>query len=78
MVAQAFATMACLYPGRIMLGVGSGEALNEIATGDIGEWPQFSERSARLRASVRLMRELWLGGRVDFNGDYYTTKGASI
>ncbi|WP_064445046.1 MULTISPECIES: glucose-6-phosphate dehydrogenase (coenzyme-F420) [Rhodococcus] len=77
-VAQAFATMACLYPGRIMLGVGSGEALNEIATGYTGEWPQFSERYARLRESVRLMRELWLGGRVDFNGDYYTTKGASM
>ena len=72
-VAQAFATMACLYPGRIKLGVGSGEELNEIATGYTGEWPQFSERYARLRESVRLMRELWLGGRVDFYGDYYTT-----
>ncbi|HEY5858592.1 MAG TPA: glucose-6-phosphate dehydrogenase (coenzyme-F420) [Aldersonia sp.] len=77
-VAQAFATMGCLYPGRIMLGVGTGEALNEIATGYAGEWPEFKERFARLRESVRLMRELWQGGRVDFEGEYYTTKGASI
>ncbi|GAJ79140.1 F420-dependent glucose-6-phosphate dehydrogenase [Nocardia brasiliensis NBRC 14402] len=77
-IAQAFATMACLYPGRVMLGVGSGEALNEIATGFIGEWPEFKERYARLRESVELMRALWTGDRVDFDGEYYKTVGASI
>lgn len=77
-IAQAFATMACLYPNRIMLGVGTGEALNEIATGFDGEWPEFKERFARLREAVSLMRELWLGDRVDFEGEYYKTKGASI
>ncbi|GAA1150737.1 glucose-6-phosphate dehydrogenase (coenzyme-F420) [Ornithinicoccus hortensis] len=78
-VAQAFATMGCLFPGRVVLGVGSGEALNEIATGALdGEWPEFKERFARLRESVRLMRELWKGDRVDFEGDYYRTSGASI
>ncbi|MCE5292310.1 MAG: glucose-6-phosphate dehydrogenase (coenzyme-F420) [Nocardiaceae bacterium] len=77
-VAQAFATMGCLYPGRVMLGVGTGEALNEIATGFIGEWPEFKERYARLRESIKLMRELWTGDRVDFDGEYYLTKGASI
>ncbi|MGC7323310.1 LLM class flavin-dependent oxidoreductase, partial [Mycobacteroides abscessus subsp. massiliense] len=77
-IAQAFATMGCLYPGRIFLGVGTGEALNEIATGYAGEWPEFKERFARLRESVRLMRELWMGDRVDFDGEYYRTKGASI
>src|SRR6478735_4214810 len=40
-IAQAFATMGCLYPDRIFLGVGTGEALNEIATGYEGEWPEF-------------------------------------
>lgn len=74
-IAQAFATMGCLYPGRIFLGVGTGEALNEIATGYAGQWPEFKERFARLRESVRLMRELWRGDRVDFEGEYYTTKG---
>lgn len=77
-VAQAFATMSCLYPQRVFLGVGTGEALNEIATGFTGQWPEFKERFARLRESVRLMRELWRGDRVDFDGDYYTLKGASI
>ena len=77
-VAQAFATMGCLYPGRVMLGVGTGEALNEIATGFTGAWPEFKERFARLREAVALMRELWLGDRVDFDGEYYRTRGASI
>ena len=77
-VAQAFATMGCLYPGRIMLGVGTGEALNEIATGFGRPWPEFKERFARLREAVALMRELWLGYRVDFKGNYYKTVGASI
>ncbi|MFE3191155.1 glucose-6-phosphate dehydrogenase (coenzyme-F420) [Nocardia sp. NPDC059240] len=77
-IAQAFATMGCLYPDRIMLGVGSGEALNEIATGYIGEWPEFKERFARLRESVDLMRALWTGERVDWEGQYYKTVGASI
>ncbi|RDI46606.1 glucose-6-phosphate dehydrogenase (coenzyme-F420) [Nocardia mexicana] len=77
-IAQAFATMGCLYPDRIMLGVGTGEALNEIATGYKGEWPEFKERFARLRESVDLMRALWTGDRVTFEGQYYQTVGASI
>ncbi|WP_395705344.1 glucose-6-phosphate dehydrogenase (coenzyme-F420) [Rhodococcus ruber] len=77
-IAQAFATMGCLYPGRVMLGVGTGEALNEIATGYEGQWPEFKERFARLRESVRLMRALWTGERVDFDGEFYAAKGASI
>jgi coenzyme F420-dependent glucose-6-phosphate dehydrogenase len=78
-VAQAFATMACLYPGRIILGVGSGEALNESASGGLdGDWPDFKERFARLRESVRLMRALWAGERVSFEGDYYTTTDATV
>ncbi|PPI88987.1 glucose-6-phosphate dehydrogenase (coenzyme-F420), partial [Nocardia nova] len=77
-IAQAFATLGVLYPERIMLGVGTGEALNEIATGYKGEWPEFKERFARLRESVDLMRALWSGDRVDFEGQYYNTVGASI
>ena len=77
-LAQAFATMACLYPGRVFLGVGTGEALNEIATGHQGEWPEFKERFARLRESVRLMRELWTGETTSFEGDFYTTKDAFL
>ena len=77
-IAQAFATMGCLYPGRVFLGVGTGEALNEIATGYAGEWPEFKERFARLRESVRLMRALWSGETTSFEGDYFTTKDAFL
>jgi coenzyme F420-dependent glucose-6-phosphate dehydrogenase len=81
-LAQAFATMGVLYPGRIFLGVGTGEALNEIATGYAGrgkqEWPEFKERFARLREAVELMRELWTSDRVNYRGEYYETNDASI
>ena len=75
-IAQAFATLGCLYPDRVFLGVGTGEALNEYATGFTGEWPDFKERFARLREAVRLMRKLWTGDEVNFDGDYYKTADA--
>jgi coenzyme F420-dependent glucose-6-phosphate dehydrogenase len=81
-LAQAFASLGCLYPDRIIAGFGTGEALNEIATGFRGageqEWPEFKERFARLREAVRLMRAVWTGDRVNFDGDYYSTHDASI
>lgn len=77
-IAQAFATMGLLYPGRVFLGVGTGEALNEIATGWRGDWPEFKERFARLREAVDLMRELWTDDRVNHDGEYYQTVDASI
>ena len=79
-VAQAFGTLGSLYPGRIAMGVGTGEALNEIVVGSVesGEWPDFKERFGRLRESVRLMRALWTGERVSFEGDYYHTVDATI
>ncbi|HEX2903307.1 MAG TPA: glucose-6-phosphate dehydrogenase (coenzyme-F420) [Jatrophihabitans sp.] len=76
-VAQAFGTLGCLYPGRVMLGVGTGEALNEVAVARL-EWPDFKERYARLRESIRLIRELWAGERVTFDGDYYQTTDATV
>ena len=77
-VAQAFATMGVLYPGRIFLGVGTGEALNEIATGWKGDWPEFKERIGRLRESIELMRALWTEDRVSYDGEYYQTVDANI
>lgn len=76
-LAQQFATLAMLNPGRVILGVGTGEALNEIAVG-LTEWPEFKERWARLREAVRLMRALWEGERVSFDGDYYRVVDATI
>ncbi|UDY24170.1 glucose-6-phosphate dehydrogenase (coenzyme-F420) [Nocardioides sp. Kera G14] len=78
MVAQAFATLAQLAPGRIALGVGSGEALNEVAVLGEFEWPEFKERYARLREAVRLIKQLWAEERVNFDGEYYKTVDATV
>ena len=76
-VAQAIATIACLNPGRIILGVGTGESMNEVpATGM--QWPKYKERFGRLRESVELMRRLWTEDRVTFEGEYYRTDNATI
>jgi coenzyme F420-dependent glucose-6-phosphate dehydrogenase len=76
-VAHAFATLACLNPGRVVLGIGTGEAMNE--TPAIGvQWPNFKERSQRLVEAVALMRRLWSEERVTFEGDYYRTVNATI
>ena len=76
-IGQAFATMALLYNDRVMLGVGTGEALNEVAVSG-REWPEFKERFARLRESIEIMRGLWAGEKVAFAGQYYKTVGAQI
>lgn len=78
-IAQAFATMACLHPGRLVLGVGTGEALNEMAVGSVdGDWPEFKERFARLREAVELMRGLWTTERFSYDGQYYRTDEATV
>ncbi len=77
MVAQAFGTLGQLFPGRVILGVGSGESLNEVpATG--APWPEMKERFARLREAVRLIKLLWSEERVTFEGEFYRTEGATI
>jgi len=76
-VAQAFATLEVMFPGRVVLGIGTGESLNEVpSTGMI--WPDFKERFARLREAVTLMRRLWTEERVTFEGQYYHTQSATI
>ena len=76
-VAQAFGTLACLNPGRVFLGVGTGESLNETpATG--AEWPGAKERRLRLAEAIELIRRLWTDERVTFEGDYYRTDRATI
>lgn len=76
-VAQAIGTLGVLYPGRVLLGVGTGESLNEVpATGS--EWPPFKERFARLREAIELMRRLAREERVTFEGQYYRTARATI
>lgn len=77
LVAQAFGTLGQMFPGRVILGVGTGESLNEVpATGM--KWPEFKERFARLRESLTLIRRLWREERVSFEGEYYRTESATI
>ncbi len=76
-IAQAFATLACLAPGRVFLGVGTGESLNETPiTGDA--FPAVKERRMRLQEAVKLIRELWTSERVTWEGEYYSTDKATI
>ena len=75
-IAQAFATMDEMYPGRFFLGMGTGEAMNEVPLGY--SWPPFPERLGRLREAVEIIRALWGGEFVDYPGSYYKLKGAKL
>jgi coenzyme F420-dependent glucose-6-phosphate dehydrogenase len=76
-VAQAFATLGCLAPGRVFLGVGTGEAMNETpVTGD--GFPGRKERRQRLAEAIELIRRLWREERVDFEGRFFRTSRATI
>ena len=76
-VAQAFATLAMLDPSRrVVLGVGTGESLNEAALGI--EWPDQKERFARLKEATELIHELWTRDFVTFDGQFYKTENATI
>ena len=66
-----------MFPGRIILGIGTGESMNEVPATGLN-WPPIKERFARLREAVRLMRKLWSQERVTFEGKYYTTENATI
>lgn len=72
-VAEAFATLSQLHPGRVFLGVGSGEALNEQAAA--GDWPVWQERWERLVEALVVIRELWSGEPVAHRGKHYTVNG---
>ena len=75
-VAQAFATLGCLAPGRIALGVGTGESLNEVVVGV--DWPEQKERFHRLKEAVMLIGQLFREDFVNFEGQYYTTHNATL
>ena len=76
-VAQAFGTLGAMFPRRVILGIGTGESMNEVpSTGQ--PWPEFKERFARLREAVTLIRTLWREERVSFDGEYYKTEKATI
>jgi G6PDH family F420-dependent oxidoreductase len=75
-VAHAAATAAVQLEGRFILGVGSGEALNEHVLGDV--WPSVEVRLEMLEEAVALMRELWEGDFVTTSGTHYDVDTARI
>jgi coenzyme F420-dependent glucose-6-phosphate dehydrogenase len=83
-IAQAFASLDVLYPGRIGLGVGTGEAMNEVPVGF--DWPSANIRLARTTEAIHIIRKLWEGskkekengGFVNFNGQYFKIRNAKL
>jgi G6PDH family F420-dependent oxidoreductase len=77
-VAQAFATMGAMYPGRVVIGVGSGEELNEMAVLG-GEWPSPGKRLEMLEEALTVINTLWTSTEpVSFAGKYYTLNNAVV
>ena len=75
-IAQAFATLGVMFPDRVVLGVGTGEALNEVTLGL--EWPDAPERFQRLKEAILMIQQLWADERVTYDGTYYSVKDATI
>jgi coenzyme F420-dependent glucose-6-phosphate dehydrogenase len=76
-VAQAFMSLAELYPGRITLGVGSGEALNEVPLGLV-DWPEPAEKLARFERGLEAINRLWDGETVTMDGGWFRLEKAKL
>lgn len=76
-VAQAFATLGALFPKRVVLGIGTGESLNEVPSSGL-VWPAQKERTARFKEAVDLIQRLWTEERLSFHGQFYHTENATI
>jgi coenzyme F420-dependent glucose-6-phosphate dehydrogenase len=69
-------TLERLFPGRPFLGVGSGEALNEVPVGD--DWPDAAEQVARMAEGLSIIRRLWAGETLSEDGRFYRTRDAKL
>jgi coenzyme F420-dependent glucose-6-phosphate dehydrogenase len=76
LIAQAWATLEVLFPGRPYLGFGSGESLNESPMG--ADWPPVGQQIERMEEALELIHRLWAGERVDHDGKHFRTKGAYL
>lgn len=70
------ATVADMFEGRFYLGLGTGEALNELVVGV--RWPSARERLDRLREAIDVIQKLWTGETVNYDGAYYTVNDAKL
>ncbi|MEM4312314.1 MAG: TIGR03557 family F420-dependent LLM class oxidoreductase [Nitrososphaerales archaeon] len=75
-IAQAFATLGQLFPKRIFLGLGTGEAMNEVPLGF--EWPTFKVRYEMFKESLDIIKLLWSKVFVDYDGKYFKLRKANL
>ncbi|MGI8405588.1 MAG: LLM class flavin-dependent oxidoreductase [Thermomicrobiales bacterium] len=75
-VAQVFASLGVLYPGRIYLGTGTGEAVNELAS--TGSWEPYQKRADRWVEAIEVIRQLWKGDWIQHKGTYYQLPVAKL
>lgn len=75
-LAQQVATLETLAPGRVFLGAGSGEAMNEVPAGL--DWPSPGEQLARTEEALTIVRRLLAGETVDFRGEFFRATGARL
>lgn len=75
-IAQAFATLDCMFPGRIMLGLGAGEAMNSIPLGIVK--PSPGQMALRLKDSLEIITRLWKGNFQDYSGFFYQLRAARL
>ena len=75
-IAQAFATMDAMFPGRMFIALGTGEAMNEAPLSYA--WPRFDERLERVKESLEIIRLLWTSDFVNYSGKFYTLKDAKL
>ncbi|MFB5599865.1 MAG: LLM class flavin-dependent oxidoreductase [Nitrososphaeraceae archaeon] len=75
-VTQVFATLDYMFPKRVLLGLGRGEALNEVPSGNV--WPSYKEKFRLLRESIILIKKLWTEDLVIFKGEFYSVKDSNL
>ena len=75
-VAQVFATLEYMFPNRVFLGIGRGEALNEVTSGH--SWPSNAEKFERLKEAIYLIKKLWTEDWVNFKGNYYWVRDSKL
>ena len=76
MIAQVFATLGAMYPGRVHVALGTGEAMNEVPL-DF-DWPSYPERRRRLIDSCEIISQLWDGGFVNYDGHHWNTNSLNL
>jgi coenzyme F420-dependent glucose-6-phosphate dehydrogenase len=76
LIAQAFMSLEELYPGRVFLGVGSGESVNESPLGL--DWPSFGEQRDRFESGLEAITRLWNGETVTMDAGWFKLKEAKL